>query len=196
MTKQHFSFQEIFSFGWGKTRQHAWFIFLTFLIISIVLSAVKLFPFINLIVSLMAGLSFASISLLISRDQHFTFHDLYTPLLSQRRVLKFIVLTVLYGIAVILGTILFIIPGLYVAVRFKFLPFVVIEHENASLKDLIKMSYKLTEGHFWPVFGLLILLAILNVVGFLFLVVGLFVTIPVSVFATAHVYNKLKEHSM
>lgn len=196
MTKHHFSFKEIFQFGLAKTKQHAWFIFLTFIIIGIIINSVRFVPFLSLFVSLMAGLSIASISLLISRDQHFTFQDLYKPLLSQRRVLKFIALSVIYALAVLVGTVLLIIPGIYVAVRFKFFPFIVIENENASLSDLIKMSYKVTDNHFWPVFLFLVFLGLLNFIGLLCLVVGLFVTIPVSLFAAAHMYTKLKEHTV
>ena len=44
MTKQHFSFEEVFKFGWTKTKQHAWFITLTFIIAGIIMSAVKFSP--------------------------------------------------------------------------------------------------------------------------------------------------------
>ena len=196
MTKHHFSFEEVFKFGWAKTKQHAWFIVLTFLIIHIIISAVRFSPLLDFIVSLMVGLSVASISLMISRHQDFSFRDLYMPLLSQRRVLKFIALLFVYCVAVGLGAILLIVPGVYVAVRFKFFPYVVVENEYASLEELVRMSYKVTHGHFWQVFGFLLLAILFNFVGFLCLVVGLFVTIPVTIFATAHVYNKLKEHSM
>lgn len=196
MSKHHFSFQEVFKFGLAKTQQHAWFIFLTFIIISIILSSVRSVPFFDAVISLMVGLSLASISLMISRNQHFTFQDLYNPLLSQKRVLKFILLTIVYVIAVAVGTVLFVLPGIYLAVRFKFFPFVVLEHENSSLLDLIKMTYKITENNFWSVFLFLVIMTLLNIAGFLLFVIGLLVTIPMSLFAFAHVYNRLKEHSL
>jgi hypothetical protein len=118
------------------------------------------------------------------------------PLLSYKRVLKTLALTAIYGLAVVIGTILFIIPGIYIAVRFKFFPYVVIENENASLKDLIKMTYKLSAGHFWILFFFLILATILNILGGLAFVIGLVVTVPVTVFASAYMYIKLKEHAI
>lgn len=196
MTKHHFSFQEVFTFGWAKTKQHAWFTALTFIIATILISSVKFVPLFDAIVSLMVGISIASISLLIVRDQSFTFADLVNPLLSYKRVLKTLALTAIYGLAVVIGTILFIIPGIYIAVRFKFFPYVVIENENASLKDLIKMTYKLSAGHFWILFFFLILATILNILGGLAFVIGLVVTVPVTVFASAYMYIKLKEHAI
>lgn len=196
MTKQHFSFEEVFKFGWTKTKQHAWFITLTFIIAGIIMSAVKFSPVLDTVVGLMVGLSLISISMLISRDSTFTFSDLYAPLLSPKRVLKFVALTILYAAAVVVGTVCLIIPGVYIATRFKFFPYMVIEHENATIKDLIKMSYKLTQNHFWIVLGFLILATILNIIGALLFLIGLLVTVPVTLFASAHMYNKLKEHTV
>lgn len=196
MTKQHFSFQEVFKFGWAKTKQHAWFIVLTFIIAGVCMSAVKLNPVLDMIVSMMVGLSIVSISLLIARDHHFTFHDLYTPLLSPKKVLKFAALSVLYVVAVGIGTILFIVPGIYVATRFQFFPFVVAENENTHIKDLITMSYKLSHNHFWVILAFLVLSALLNIAGALFFLIGLIITVPITVFANAYMYIRLKEHSV
>ena len=63
-------------------------------------------------------------------------------------------------------------------------------------EELIKMTYRLTKNNFWPIFGFLVLVILFNILGFLCLVVGLFVTMPVSVLASAHMYNKLKEHAI
>ena len=221
MTKHHFSLQEVFMFGWSKTVQHAWFIVLVFIIASIISSAVKFVPFVNVIVSIFIGISVASISILMSRNHGFTFSDLYTPVLSQKRVLKFIVLTVLYmfliaiclvplsivvaaslvsnkAIAIfgLLLSTLTLIPGIYLGVRMKFFPYVVIENENASILDLIKMTYKLSAHHFLPIFLFLIAATLLNILGVMFFFVGILVTIPVTVLASAHMYNKLKDHQI
>ena len=221
MTKHHFSLQEVFMFGWTKTVQHAWFIALTFIIASIISSAVKFVPLINYVVGIFIGLSVVSISILMSRNHEFTFSDLYTPVLSQKRVLKFIVLTVLYMflIAICLAPLsivvtaslmnnkamaifglllsaLTLVPGIYLSVRMKFFPFVVVENENASVLDLIKMTYKLSSHHFLSIFLFLVAATLLNILGVMFFFVGILVTIPVTVLASAHMYNKLKDHQM
>jgi hypothetical protein len=221
MTKHHFSLQEVFMFGWSKTVQHAWFIVLTAVIASIISGAVKFIPIINSLVCAFIGISIVSISLLISRNQDFSFRDLYMPVLSQKRVLKFIALTILYAFLIVvclapfsivitaaymgnksiaifglLLSVLTLLPGIYLSVRLKFFPFIVVEHENASIPDLIKMSYKLTSRHFLPIFLFIIAASILNIIGVLFFFVGVFLTFPVTVFASAHMYNKLKDHQI
>lgn len=221
MTKKHFTFEEVFTFGWAKTKQHAWFVVLTFIIVGTIISAVKAMFLLNIVVGLLVAFSLASISLTISRGHSFTFTDLFSVLLSQKRVTKFVALSILYSLpaliagssfslvvigiysqnplftlsALIVSAIL-TIPAIYVTVRYKFFPFVVLEHEDASLQDIIKMSYKLTANHFWILFAFLLCAAILNILGAIVMFVGLLITVPTTLFATAHVYNKLKEHSM
>jgi len=221
MTKHHFSFKEIFVFGWEKTLQHAWFVFLSTIIITALMGAVSHAFFINFIVCLMAGLSIASISLLIVRNHSFTFMDLVNPVLSHKRVLKFFALVAFYIVpaillsltsavlvmgvtsgstsAVLFGfilTVALLVPTFYVAVRFKFFPYVVIEHENASVSELILKSYKLTENNFWALFCFMLLALILNIFGLMFFIVGLFITVPVTIFATAHLYDRFKNHTI
>jgi uncharacterized membrane protein len=58
------------------------------------------------------------------------------------------------------------------------------------------MSYKLTSRHFLPIFLFIIAACILNIIGILFFFVGVFLTFPVTVFASAHMYNKLKDHQI
>jgi uncharacterized membrane protein len=214
MTRHHFSLKESFVFGWTKTKQHYWFIFLSFLIYAIILSATShaRFPFLNAITLLIVGFSIASITLQISRNHSFTFADLFTPLLSPERVIKYLALAVLYIIPMVLltaalfaplftqslgkiGAILLMVPAVYLIVRFKFFPYVVLDNEKASIGELIRLSLKITNNHFWKLFLFLSLVAIFNALGAAAAVIGLAVTIPVSIFATVCVYNKLKEHS-
>ena len=202
-------------FGWAKTMQHAWFIALTFIIIGIIISAVVRFPsipgFATLVYTLTA-LSISSISLAISRNHHFTFADLFTPLLSKNRVLKYISFSILYaippaaaltflGTAIVMGNsfvamlgIALVLVALYAGIRFLFYPFVVVDHENAKFVELVKMSYRISSANFIFIVMLYVALVAFNMVGAALFGLGLLVTIPVSTFMLAHVYNKLIEH--
>lgn len=212
MTKQHFSFKEIFMFGWAKTQQHAWFIALTIIIMGIIMSAVSNVPLFGNLVSILVGLSVASISLTISRDHHFTFADLFTPFLSRNRVLKYVGLSLLYAVPAMIAVTMMatammmrnsstavvaailLLLAIYIAIRFMFFSFVAIDHENAKFIELIKLSYRLTSANFVSVFIFFVLIVILNILGSLVFVIGLFVTVPVSMFATARLYNQIKDH--
>ncbi len=220
MTKHHFSIKEVFTFGYNKLVQHAWFVFLTGIISSIIVSATIPNPLLVFIVGTMVGLSLVSISLMIVRNHSFSFSDLTTPLLSYKRVLKFFALTSFYmlpvlflsltGAIIVFGaangstsvtifglilTMIFFVISVFITVRLKFFPYIVIEHEYSSVKDLILMSYKLTQNNFWKLLLFILAAAVLNTLGALFFLVGLVVTVPITAFASAHLYDKFKSHS-
>jgi hypothetical protein len=226
MTKQHFNFDEIFSFAWSKTKQHAWFIACTFMIYAVIMSAVRFVPLLEQVTGLLVALSMLSISLIIVRNESFSFADLFNKLKSPRLVINFFALTVIYAAAVmifvlpfvatasitagtmlaggeittklltvLLTTLAMLIPGIYIAVRFKMYPYVLLENEHMTIVDVVKHTYKLTCCAFWQLFLLLIALTILNIVGALAFVVGLALTIPVSIFAFAHAFRKLEGHA-
>ena len=226
MTKQHLNFDEIFSFAWSKTKQHAWFIACSFIIYAVILSAVRMVPVLDAIVSMLIALSMLSMSLIIVRNESFTFSDLVNKLRSPKLVINFVALTVLYCaavsvlvipfvitaslaagafmagvafnsklIAVLVVTAAMLIPGVLLAVRFKFYPYVLLENEHMSVVQVIKQTYKLTCCATWQILKLLIALTLLNLLGVIAFGVGLILTVPISVFAFAHAFRKLEGHS-
>ncbi|MCF7843663.1 hypothetical protein K9M47_02060 [Candidatus Gracilibacteria bacterium] len=98
-------------------------------------------------------------------------------------------------IMALLATFAMLLPGMYVAIRFKFYPYVLLEHENMKILDIIKHSYNLTCCVFWRLLGFFILVALLNTLGVLAFGFGLVLTLPVSILAIAHLYRKLEVHA-
>ncbi len=236
MKKLYTHYKEGFSFGFAKTIQHAWFIFLTIIILSLLFSVASDSPLLITLLYPLAGVGIASVALAIARGHSFDFSSLVHPSLSPKRVIKFFVLVLLMLIPVacvllatkllFIGTIagnpslvtlgavfLFVsLPSaVYVLVRYKFIPFVVVEHEHASFSELVTTSAKVTNGHFWEVFGFLfILLTGICIVSFtgnnlyfrgydilshVVYLLGFSIIIPTGIFTFAHLYNRLKSHS-
>jgi len=52
-------------------------------------------------------------------------------------------------------------------------------------------SNRITRGHKWQLFGFVLLLLLINLLGLLALVVGILVSIPVSTLAFVHAYRVL-----
>ena len=52
-------------------------------------------------------------------------------------------------------------------------------------------SSRITRGHKWPLFGFVLMLVLINLLGALALIVGLLVSVPVSTLAFAHAYRVL-----
>jgi len=85
---------------------------------------------------------------------------------------------ILYALVVIGGFLLFIIPGIFFAIRFQFaVPAVVLEKERGT--EAMRRSWRLTDRNFWRVFGILL------VAGLLVAIAAAVITIP-TVLSTQH----------
>lgn len=115
-----------------------------------------------------------------------SFSDLWHPELFW----KYLFANVLVGILVVIGLILLIVPGVVLALMFYFVKLLVVDRGLAPIEAL-KESARITRGHKLDLLLLTASLVVLNVVGFLALVVGLFITVPVSALAVVQAYRTL-----
>ncbi|HEX5930162.1 MAG TPA: hypothetical protein VFY74_00190 [Methyloceanibacter sp.] len=92
------------------------------------------------------------------------------------------------GLAI--GIPLLLVLGAIFALMFMFSGFLVIDRELGPI-EAMKGSYRMTYGYKWSLLGLLLMLLLINVLGLLALIVGLFVSAPVSLLAATHAYRVL-----
>jgi uncharacterized membrane protein len=112
------------------------------------------------------------------------------PKITIKYLLRFSLLSVLYGIIVFFGTLLFIIPGIYLAIKYHFAETLFID-KDISIKEAFNQSAQITQGVKGKIALFGIALFGINVLGLLAIVVGLFVTIPLSVLANFILYTCL-----
>ena len=103
---------------------------------------------------------------------------------------KFVGASVLAGIAIILGLIALIIPGIILGILFMFVGYLVIDQDLKPI-DALKRSWALTKGNRWKLFFLSLALIGINILGLLALLIGLLVSVPVSFLAVTHAYRTL-----
>lgn len=103
---------------------------------------------------------------------------------------KYLLATLLMSIAVGLGLLLLIVPGIIFALMFAFAPLIVIDRGLDPIEAL-KESKRITEGHRWQLLGLALLSTLIVLLGLLAAVVGVLVSIPVVSLAFAHAYRTL-----
>lgn len=103
---------------------------------------------------------------------------------------KYAIMEFLRGLLVFAGLLMLIIPGIYFALSAFAAPFFIIDYQ-LSPDQAIKASFRVTKGCRWQLLGFFLLLILLNLGGFLCLVVGLLVTVPISLIATALAYRHL-----
>ena len=108
---------------------------------------------------------------------------------------KFLGATLLTGLAIIVGLLLLIVPGIIFMLMFMFVMFIVIDRGLGPV-EAMKESARITRGYKWQLLGFVLVLALINVLGMLALLVGLFVTIPVTSLAFAHAYRALTANAV
>jgi len=120
-----------------------------------------------------------------------TLKDLWHP----ESFWKFVGVSLLSGLAIFAGFILLIVPGIIAAILLMFVGYIVIEERLTPIAAM-KKSIALTKGNRWKLFQLGLVIFGINILGFMALLVGLFVTIPVSFLTMAHVYRTLSKNEI
>lgn len=119
----------------------------------------------------------------------------YEIILSEidlKKALRFIVAAVLYGLSIFLGLLFFILPGIYLALKYMFVTYAIVDR-NVSVRDAFSLSSDFTRGNKFSLLLLALLLVLVNILGALALLYGLLVSIPVSMLAFAYAYDQLSK---
>lgn len=103
---------------------------------------------------------------------------------------RYVGASILVFLAVIAGLILLIVPGIILALALSFVTYLVIDRGLGPV-SAFKESMAITKGNRWSLFVLGLAIFGLNLLGLLALVIGLVVTIPVSMLASIHAYRLL-----
>lgn len=119
--------------------------------------------------------------------QNVSLSDLWHP----ESYLWYVLAVLLTAVCVIVGLILFIIPGLIVAIMFAFVKLIVVDKGLGPI-EAMRESARITKGYRWELFALFLLLILLNILGLVCLIVGLLVTIPITMLSTVHAYRTLE----
>ena len=188
-------------FGWETFKKRPWF-FVAFTVVYILLSWAIIF-----IAGLIAGqghaltslisfpfsvlLSMGIISFMLKAHDNVEtvqFADLWHPHNYWNYLLMYLVLAV----SVIIGLILLIVPGIIVGIMFGFACYLVIERGLGPIEAL-KESMRITKGHRWDLFVLALACVGIMIIGFICLLVGMLVAMPVIMLSTVHAYRTLSK---
>jgi hypothetical protein len=114
----------------------------------------------------------------------------YSSLWHPRPFWSYLIANLAAGILIAIGFVLLIVPGVIAMLMFMFTSLIVIDREKGPIESMA-LSKQITKGHRWPLLGFILLLLLINILGVLALLIGLFVTIPVSMLAFVHAYRVL-----
>jgi uncharacterized membrane protein len=194
--------------GWETFKKRPWFFIVAFLIVSILSSGMRfqvgdkveyapmtiallvVVGIVGAVISIFAKMGALQLSLKAHESaESVTIKDLWAP----HQFWKYVGASILVGLIVVIGFILLIVPGIIWGLRYMFVPYLVIDRKLKPFEAL-KESARITYGFKWQLLGLLGLLLLVNILGFICLFVGLLVSVPVSALAMVHAYRTL-EHA-
>jgi uncharacterized membrane protein len=104
--------------------------------------------------------------------------------------LKYLASSILYFLIVLGGTLLLIVPGIIWSIQYRFFKYFIVD-KGCGPVEALKMSSKATYGSKLDIFLLDIVLFGINILGVLALLVGVFVTIPISMLSYAYVFRRI-----
>lgn len=204
MKSNSFSIQEALRFGWETTKSN-FSLLLSLLIISALVSIVpdviaKMVPETVWGSSVYWLVWIAAVALGFVIDVSLIFIMLrfvdkegvkVSMIFSQYRLtFRYVIAAVFYGLMVVFGLILLIVPGIYFALRYQFYAYALVD-KQADIFESFKISASLTEGEKLALLRFFLILVLINIAGALVFLVGLFVTMPLSMLSYAYVYRKL-----
>lgn len=138
------------------------------------------------ILSLIIGMGFIKILLKLHDNQKTDFMDLFSQI---SLILNFFIVSALSNLAVGIALVFFIVPGIIVYIEFQFVKYAVID-KRLGLKAF-NVSRQLAKGVKWNLFLFNLTFLAINFVGYIFLGIGLLITLPVTMLAEAYIYRKL-----
>jgi hypothetical protein len=148
---------------------------------------ISIFSLLNWVVSTFIGLAVIRIVLRFNRGETAEYEDMW---MGYPKFLDFLVGSILYGLLVLAGFILLIVPGIYWAVKYQFFGYCIMDRDVGPVEG-IKMSGRITKGSWWNLFWLGILQGLIGMAGACACIVGLFWAIPTAMVAHGYAYVKL-----
>jgi uncharacterized membrane protein len=197
---------EAVRFGWRTVQQSLPFIVLTVLVAALVPSIIQwggehvfdrggqefLINLISLVVSATFGLGLFKIYLRFRDGEKPIFENLFDGV---ARAHTWVGASLIIAVAVFMGLILLVVPGIIMLLRLWFVGYVLVDERTGPI-DAIQRSWDITRGHTMDLLVFFIVLVGVNILGALCLVVGLLITIPISGLALAHIYRELKPRAI
>ncbi len=207
MSEKRFSKGEAIRFGWETTKSNLGFFIGLFFILFLIAAFLGYFassfeepsPMLSLLFNIgstvfnvIASIGLIMVALKFYNGEKGESGDFFR--FTGSLLLRFLAGSFLLGFIVSLGLLLLVVPGIILAIKFQFYNYFIVEKDMGPIEAL-KASWVLTTGVKWELFLFALLLGLINIAGALALGVGLLITLPISLMATAYVYRKLSSNA-
>ena len=195
-----FMISEVFGTSWKHTKSQIWVLVGLFIGFSILSMIVTLFgmpaqgSIVGRVIVQIVSLLISCIFMLGYVKNIFQALDGEEPQFSaygqSRKIITYLIANILFSIAVCIGTVLLIIPGIYLYLRLQFFTAFIVE-EDCGIIESLQKSWNMTQGQTLPLFLLLLTMIGTAIVGCILFFVGFFVAIPLIYMMQCYTFRKL-----
>jgi hypothetical protein len=208
MTGKYFNFSDVLGYGWRVMKANFWFFVglgFTFLVITylpIILRAAveRLYlptvirlpltlslTLVGWVINIILSIGLIKISLSFCDEQRPVFITLFD---AGGCFWRYVGTAILYGLIVLGGFVLLIVPGIIWGVKFGLCFYFVVDKGLGPIEAL-KASSRTTMGVKWQLFGFAAICGLINLLGLLCLIFGIFAAYPTVIIAKALLYRQL-----
>lgn len=193
-----FSIKDVLKKGWALTKEHLWFLLGYQILLCLIYIGISLFKekfwwtsLVEFFFFELTTLGWIHSLLLISRGSKPSLDQLYA---NWRQVIWFTLGYLIYGMMIAVGLVLLIVPGIYLAVKYCLVPYYIADKDMWPLQAF-KAAGEASKGLRWRLFLFGSALFGINLLGFLCLIFGIFLTYPITMIASGLVYLRLSERN-
>lgn len=90
-------------------------------------------------------------------------------------------------------SVLFSLVSVYLYLRLMFAIYAYVDNSSIGVFDAIQRSWSMTQGNMGKIILCLLMMIVLNIIGFIVLIVGIVVTLIISAFMMVAMYEQIKE---
>ncbi|HXI53142.1 MAG TPA: hypothetical protein VNH84_16615, partial [Candidatus Saccharimonadales bacterium] len=94
------------------------------------------------------------------------------------------------SVLVTVGMMFCVLPGIYLGIAWQLTP-VITADKGIGFWDAMEVSRKVLTRNWWGMFALALVCVLMNICGLICCIIGLFITIPLTLIALAYVYEDL-----
>jgi len=199
---QKISTVQVLKDAWTKVKPNFWVITNAILLTALVFFATNLFSqyaefkgpimvFLAFSLNLFGEsfMMFAVMKFLLNMyyDKEATILGMFT---DTKGFYKFFMIYTVMNLATIAGMILIVLPAIYIILTYSFATYIFLD-QNLGINESFAESALITKGHKMELFKFWFWLLILNILGGAIFLVGLVVTLPITILAIIEVYKML-----
>lgn len=181
--------------GWELfTKDAAPVVVYTIIAVIVYAAAIFLIPFGigSMVISVPLFAGFIIIALMLCRNQETEFARFFWGF---RHLVPLLLFTLVSTTFILIGVLLLVLPGLYLTVAYLFAPYIIVD-KNVDFWPAMEISRRKVSRHWFGMSAFCVVLLVINAVACIALFVGLFVTIPWTIYALTIAYEAIfKEDS-